>query len=178
MNSKLLILLFIVMVACSKDVENSFKAERVQRTASIVMNAPIEKVFPLFGPIREKEWTTGWEPSVLLSKDLLIEEHMIFQTKGHEGEGKYTWAVTTYEPEKHLVEYTVFTSERIWFIRVACEAAGEKTNATVTYTFTGLTEEGNQKNKSALERMYAHDLKDWEEAINYYLETGKQLVEN
>ena len=165
------------MVACSKDVENSFQAERIERTASFVVNAPVEKSFPLFGPIREKEWAAGWEPSVLLSKDLLIEEHMIFQTNGHEGEGKYTWAVTTYQPERHLIEYTVFTSDRIWFIRVACEAAGEKTNVTVRYTYTGLTKEGNRKNKLAIEKMYAHNLKDWEVAINHYLETGQQLVE-
>jgi hypothetical protein len=164
------------MVACSKEVD-SFQAERVQRIASIIVNAPVETAFPLFGPIREKEWAAGWEPSILLSKDMLIEEHMIFQTKGQEGEGKYTWAVTQFRPDIHLVEYTVFTSERIWFIRVVCESAGEKTKANVTYTFTGLTEEGNRRNKLAIEKMYVRNLKDWEEAINYYLETGKQLVE-
>lgn len=165
------------MVACSKEVEKSFQAERLQRTASIIVKAPIEKVFQLFGPIREKEWAAGWEPSILLSKDLLIEEHMIFQTKGHAGEDKYTWAVTQFRPDIHLVEYTVFTSERIWFIRVVCESAGEKTKASVTYTFTGLTEEGNRKNKLAIEKMYVRNLKDWEEAINHYLETGQRLEE-
>jgi hypothetical protein len=166
------------MIDCSNDVENSFQAERIERTASFVVNAPVDKSFPLFGPIREKEWAAGWEPSVLLSKDILIEEHMIFQTNGQEGEGNYTWAVTTFQPEKHLVEYTVFTSERIWFIRVACEAVGEKTNATVSYAYTGLTEEGNRKNKLAIEKMYANNLNDWEKAINHYLEMSQQLVEN
>ncbi len=165
------------MIACSKDEENSFQAERLQRAATIVVNAPIENAFPLFGPLREKEWAVGWEPSLILSKDPLVEEHMIFQTKGHEGEGKYTWTITQYQPATYLIEYTVFTSERIWFIRVACEAVDNKTNATISYTYTGLTNDGNKKNKLAIEKMYAHNLKDWEEAINHYLKTGQQLLQ-
>ena len=54
----------------------------------------------------------------------------------------------------------------------------EKTNVTVTYTYTGLTDEGNRKNKLAIEKIYANNLKDWEKAINRYLETGQQLVES
>lgn len=154
-----------------------FEAERLHRSASILIDAPIEKTFPLFGPVREKEWAAGWEPEMLFTNNPLVEEHMIFQTKGHEGEGKYTWAVTTFQPERHLIEYTVSTIERIWFIRVECASQGEKTSATISYTYTGLTEEGNRKNKSAIERMYKHNLNDWQTAINYYLKTGQQLEE-
>ncbi|MBI1766917.1 MAG: hypothetical protein HYR67_00920, partial [Bacteroidetes bacterium] len=45
----------------------------------------------------------------------------------------------------------------------------------ITYTYIGLNNEGNALNATALEKMYAHDLKDWEKAINYFLETGKVL---
>jgi hypothetical protein len=38
-----------------------------------------------------------------------------------------------------------------------------------------LTEEGIQMNQAALGKMFAQNLKDWEEAINFYLATGKRL---
>lgn len=154
----------------------TFKAERVQKSASFVASASIEKVFPLFGPIREKEWTEGWEPQIIYSNNLEVEEHMVFKTSGrHHGESEYLWVLTQYKPNEYFVEYTVSTANRVWFISVKCEANGKNANVTVTYTFTGLNEQGDQLNKLALENMYAHNLKDWEEAINYYLTTGKQL---
>jgi hypothetical protein len=33
---------------------------------------------------------------------------------------------------------------------------------------------GNAINEKALQVMYTHDLKDWEDAINHYLETGEK----
>jgi hypothetical protein len=155
-----------------------FKPERIHRSSTFSINSTIENVFPLFGPIREMEWAEGWNPEIICrsSAEILAEEHMIFQTDGH-GE-KFTWVITQFQPEKYLIEYTVSTPERIWFIRVQCKAAGQKTQATVSYTYAGLTEAGNQKNELALKRMFADDLKDWEEAINYYLKTGKLLTNN
>jgi hypothetical protein len=50
------------------------------------------------------------------------------------------------------------------------------THAEITYTFAGLTERGNAINEKALQVMYAHDLKDWEKAINHYLLTGERLA--
>lgn len=172
-----LVLFTLIMIASKQESARilSFKAQRLHRSASILIEAPVEKVFPLFGPVREKEWADGWEPEVLFTNDPLAEEHMIFQTKGNEDEGKYTWTVTTYQPEKYLIEYTVFTNERIWFIRVECANQDDKTAATISYTYTGLTEGGNRKNKSAIDRMYKHNLRDWAEAINYYIKTGQLL---
>src|SRR5688572_3425603 len=138
------------------DVES--KPDRIKRSAVLTVHGKIENVFPLFGPIREKEWTEGWEPEILYrSGDVLVEEHMIFQTNGHDDEGKYTWVITQYRPEKYLIEYSVSTPERIWFIRVSCKDFKETTEVTVSYTYTGLTADGNRKNEQALKRMFAHN---------------------
>ena len=50
---------------------------------------------------------------------------------------------------------------------------GSTRSQPITYTFTGLTEEGNTHIAKHLARIFAHNLKDWEEAINYFLKTGK-----
>jgi hypothetical protein len=161
----------------NQEVLTEFKTERIQRSASFVIHGKIKNVFPLFGPIREKEWAEGWEPEILYcSNDVLVEEHMIFQTKPADEDLKYRWIITQYQPEKYLIEYTVSTQERVWFIRVGCEDKKENTMVTVTYTYTGLTADGNRKNEQALKRMYSNNLMDWEAAINHYLKTGKQLT--
>lgn len=152
-------------------------AERISRCAVITLNGTIEQVFPLFGPVKEKEWAEGWDPEIIYSESGLVEEHMIFRTKAHHpSESHYTWAITQYDPDRHHIEYTVSTVNRIWFIRVVCKRDASKTTAEVCYTYTGLNETGNDLNRKALEKMYAHDLKDWEKAINYYLQYGKQLT--
>jgi hypothetical protein len=152
-----------------------FKSERVYQSASFILNGPIDKIFPLFGPVREKEWAAGWNPEIIYPLSVDVEKNMVFQTKGkHPEEEKYTWVISIFNPKNYQIEYTVCTPERIWLIQVQCEAIESKTKATVTYTYTALSSMGNERNKEALKNMFSSNLKDWQEAINYYLETGKQ----
>jgi len=155
-----------------------FKSERISRTSTITLNAPLKRVFPLFGPIREKEWAAGWEPQVLYSTTGSVEEYMVFKTRSHHGhEPDSTWTVSKYHPDQAFIEYTVFAPGRLWWITIRCREGivGETTEAEITYTYTGLTEKGNAINERALETMYRRNLKDWEESINHYLETGERL---
>jgi len=154
-------------------IKSRHDCQRISRSVTIRLNAQIEKVFPLFGPVREKEWAFGWEPEILYARSPLIEEKMIFRTRGVDGD--YTWVVTKYQPENHAVEYAVHTVHRIWFITVCCRADGENSLATVTYTYTSLSDEGASLNEKAMKEMFQHDLIDWEEAINYYLLTAQVL---
>jgi hypothetical protein len=155
----------------------NFNSKRFSKTASITLHGKPDKVFPLFGPVEEKKWAEGWNPEIIYSKSSLLEEHMVFKTSPHfQGEGDYTWTVSKYIPSAKLIEYTVSTPQRIWFITIQCADHGNgTTDAQITYTFTGMSENGNDQNKKALARMYHADLKDWEEAINYYLKTGKMM---
>ncbi|RPI79605.1 MAG: hypothetical protein EHM45_02225 [Desulfobacteraceae bacterium] len=157
-----------------------FKAKRISRTSIIQLNGPLDKVFPLFGAIREKEWAEGWDPRMVYSTTQLLEEHMVFQTATeYPGEeSNKTWVVSKYAPEQAYIEYTVFTSVRVYWVAIQCrENPGARTTqAEVVYTFTGLNAAGNFLIEKALNEMFIHDLKDWEKAINYYLETGKILI--
>ena len=151
-----------------------FKSERIEREASFMAQAPIDKVFPLFGPIREMEWAAGWEPEIIVGADLQL--HTIFKTpSGFAEEPYYLWAITQCLVSDHKIEYTVSTANRIWFITVACEPVQDKTKVTVRYRYTSLTPLGNRLNQLALKEMFAQNLSDWEEAMNYYLATGKRL---
>jgi hypothetical protein len=163
-----------MLVAASPMV--GFEPTRISKTASIELNGPIEKVFPLFGPIREKEWAHGWEPEIVFGESD-AEEHMIFKTRsGFADEKQYTWILSKLDQKNYLVEYTVSSTDRIWFITVQCAAHGEKTIASITYTYTSFSDLAQEKNSQSLIKMYSENLKDWEKAINHYLHTGKKLT--
>jgi hypothetical protein len=153
-------------------------SDRISDASTIILNDRIEKVFPLFGPIREKDWADGWNPEIIYSDTELVEQHMIFKTKSsNDVEKSFLWTITTYDPAQYEIEYTVSTENRIWFIRVKCAEVGEKTEAKISYTYTGLNEIGDQLNAAALKKMYTNRLKDWEDSLNYYLSTGNTLRE-
>jgi len=103
---------------------------------------------------------------------------MVFVTKSHaEKETESLWAVTKYDPEKHLITYTVSTQNRIWFISINCkQTENNQTKTNIRYTYTSRNQHGIKLNQPALEKMYKYNLEDWEKAINHYLETGKMLV--
>jgi hypothetical protein len=156
-----------------------FQAEKISRTATIKLNGGFEQVFPLFGPVREMDWAEGWDPHILVSNAENIERHMVFQTHSHlpGEEGRYTWTVSIYDPDQGLIEYTVFTESRLWWIRIECQQLSGKAicEAEITYTFVSLDDHGNELNKLALAGMFRHDLKDWELAINHFLQSGGRL---
>ena len=158
--------------------ELNFKAERISKTATITLKSNIKDVFLLFDAFEEKKWEPEWDLTLIYPEREVIEEGTTFKTQGHgHGEGEFLWIVSKFQPENYLIQYLVSTLNRYWTITVKCNQLDyNKTKAEVIYSFTGLNEKGNEINMQSLDRMYAHNLKDWEEAINYYLKYGKALT--
>jgi len=149
--------------------------EVASRSADILLDVRVQEAFPLFGPIREKDWAEGWEPVVRHGAGV-VEEKMIFQTKGsYRDEPDYTWIVSKYFPDRYLIKYTVISSNRVWFITVQCNPVGLKTRATIRYSYHGFTPIAIQRNHESIQQMFASNLNDWEVAINYFLKTGKKF---
>lgn len=163
------------MQATAEKLNVGFQPVRISRSAIILLNARIDVVYPLFGVIREKDWAFGWNPEVLFSASGEMELHMMFRTPSHFHEEFFNWTVTQYRPDEHLVEYFITAEQRSWFVTVVCKSVEEKTQASVTYQYTGFTRTGHERNELAMANMFASDLSDWADAINYYLSTGKQL---
>jgi hypothetical protein len=146
---------------------------RISRTSAIVLKGIPDEVFPLFGPIREREWAPGWDPTIIYPSGVLAEAQMVFTARPHHAdEGESTWTVSSYDPGHGFIEYTVFAPGRLWTIAIRCQSgrAERTTEAEVTYTYTGVTDGGRRRNEAALERLFHRDLKDWEEQINCSLE--------
>ena len=154
-----------------------FIAEKKSKTASINLNGAIENVFPLFGAFEERKWARGFDAELIYPATEVIEEGTIFKTDSRGfGEPEFIWRVLKCDAEKHLVEYLVYTENRQWTITIKCNSLAEnKTEAQITYSFIGLNEKGNELNKQIIQDMYHYNLKDWEEEMNTYLETGISL---
>ena len=141
-------------------------SSRVSRSSTLTLRGRIENVFPLFGPVREKLWAEGWNPNIIYGEGEVAQD-MVFVTDG--ADEKFTWVVTRYEPARFFIAYTVFASHRVWTITVACVSSHDVTLATVTYCYTDIDEEGERRNRAAIDAMFFRDLRDWEDALNNYL---------
>jgi hypothetical protein len=170
-----LILTVITFSTCqhNQSTDMNFIAQRINKTATITLNAPIDNVFPVFGAFEERKWAEGWNPQLVYPATEVIEEGTIFTTEGHShAEGKFVWVVSKYNPSNYLIQYLVSTENRIWTITINCIAHESTTQATVTYSFTGLNEAGNELSQKHLDNLFREDLKDWEREINAYLIRG------
>ena len=147
-------------------------SERVVRTGHFILDATPEKAFPLFTPLGERHWAHGWNPHIFYPADGHPVEGLIFRTDDH---GGMYWWLTRYEPEKHAIEYHAVVPDGFARnIRVECRATGDRTEVTVTDTYIGLSEHGNQFVRSLDEASYERKMKGWEEPISRYLKTGEE----
>jgi len=156
--------------------DTTFTSERVAKTATILLNDRVEKVFPLFGAFEERKWSEGWSPTLIYPQTEIIEEGTTFRTPGHgHGETGFIWTVSKYDPGRFLIQYLVYSANRIWTITIRCSPVSEHTSsAEITYSFTGLNALGNEINEHFLQIIYRHDLSDWAEDINHYLKTQEK----
>lgn len=158
----------------------NFRGKRITRTAEFNVRGPLEDIYPLFGPVEEMKWARGWNPEIIYPAGKKVAEKMVFRVahdNPHSGMETLIWVISRYVPEKFFIEYTVFARDRVWWISVQCRDLknNEGTGVTVTYTYTGLTEEGHNLCIHHMKKIFAHHLKDWETAINDYLNTGKTI---
>lgn len=154
----------------------SFVAQHVQRTQTIRLAAPPSKVFPLFEPLPEREWAEGWEPTMLFPLSGVAEAGAVF-TSHYPGEPDTIWAISAYDKaSSHITYVRVTPGLQVAFVDIQCEESeGGTTNATVSYTFTALSEAGNALIGRNTQEHYQHLMMQWERAINHYLLHGKRL---
>jgi hypothetical protein len=123
-------------------------------------------------PLGEKFWVKDWKPEFLYPASGETREGMVFTTE-HQNEKTY-WSLMVFDPVRYAVRYARVTpTSRFGFVEVICEATNQaKTRATVTYTFTALTEAGKAYLEAFSEESYRHMIDSWQTEINTYLETN------
>lgn len=147
-------------------------ALHVERSATITVAAPIDKVFPLFGPVEEAKWADGWAPDVLhQAKEM---EGTVFVTRSPH---PAFWVVALWDGAGHHVRYDeVVPDHYVVQIDVACRAgSASETRCQVTYSYTSLGPDGDAFLQQYTSEHHARRISQWERALNHYLQTGERL---
>ena len=154
-----------------------FKSQSVTRSYTQKINAQAEKIFPLLCPQRELEWLDGWNYEMVYSLSGLAEEGAVFKTK-HEGEINTIWVVSKYDKENKIIEFIRMTWETV-IVKIHIHVLDNDDGSSdvyIEYTFTSITEKGNEFVDSTSERQFHKMMRWWEKSMNYYLETGRKLL--
>jgi len=160
----------------NKANKTGFKAKRVRRSYCQTINAEPKKVFPLLCPVREAEWLEGWKYNLIYSKTGFAEEGCVFSTP-HKGEENTIWIITKHDKDNHVVEFARFTpnSRTCVLIITVKPKQNNISDVYITYTYTSITDEGNQFIDDFTESEFLSAVKFWEKSMNYFLEKGEQL---
>ena len=156
--------------------EQKFAAKRKAFSFIQIINARPDQIFPLLCPERETEWLDGWAYDMIFSNTGVVEPGAVFSTSS-DGEEETVWIVTKHVKTTYIVEFTRFTPGSrtcILFIKVR-EKNRDSSYVDISYTYTGLSEEGNKFIDDYKVEEFNEKMKFWQDSMNYFIETGKML---
>jgi hypothetical protein len=144
-------------------------ASLAQQTQSftVALDAPVAEATPLFGPVREAEWSPHWMPTFLHPSGGGQQEGAVFTTKSHSG-NEQLWLLTEYDVPAGRVAYAVVTpnfSTTTISIRVVADGAS-RSKAVVTYRRSALVPGANDEVNALDAAWAAAQGPHWEAAIN------------
>ena len=136
-----------------------------------VVDAPLDRAAPFFGPEGERSWTKReeWDPHFLYPSMPKDQQGAVFTiVRG----GQYSvWVNTLFDLTNGRMQYVVFVPGLMTTtIDVNLRPDGAKTQATVTYTRTALSPEANPT-VMELSRKDASQASEWSDAIAGMLRT-------
>ena len=137
-----------------------------ERSFAVHLDATPGQVFPLFGPIGEREWAPDWDPKMIFPADgSSPAKGSVFTTSDKDGEE--IWLITGYDAQNGFISYlAVLPSRVVTEIEIRVQEQGEnKSVAEVTHRRTALSAAGNHF-VSALSENAAGHAAHWEHAIN------------
>lgn len=158
-----------------QSMDPTFVAKRVVRTRIQTYPAPPAVVFPLHGFRDEKAWAVGWEPEMIYPADGAAVEGAVFAVRRDGAEE--VWVLLDWDPQARRAGYVHVTPARDVTeirIRVSGPEAGPS-RVEVTYTWTGLSPEGNRFVERQTEEYFGEWMREWEEEMAHYLRTGMKL---
>ena len=145
-----------------------------ERSFTVHLDAAPSQVFPLFGPIGEREWAPGWDPKMIFPADGTSPmKGSVFTTSDEDGEE--IWVVTGYDAQNGFISYVaVLPGHVVTEIEVRVKKDGEnKSIAEVTHRRTALSAAGNHM-VNALSENAARHAAHWEHAINEALHKRRE----
>ena len=142
---------------------SDFKAIHAKYSAAFQVDGPKSEVFPLICPVRESLWLEGWRARVLYSKSGYAEKGCVF-TSQHPGQPDTIWLMTEHDYDKGLVRFSRITPG----VKLAdleaelSETGAEGCELKISYTWTALSEKGNQELAELNQAKYEAEMAFWQ----------------
>jgi len=150
------------------------KPNRATHTYRQRLCAASAKVFPLLCPVREAEWASGWAPDLVVSSSGVAESDCAFLTPDEPGQA--IWYITRHEPERWFVEMLkILPGMTACRLQIQLSENGDECFADVTYSHTSIGPAGDEFVAKFTPEYYRGFMKVWEDALNYFLKTGRRL---
>lgn len=132
------------------------------------IHAPLEAVFPVLCPEREKEWLPGWDAQMLFSKSGIAELGAIFETK-HE-KGPTVWIVTEHLPPNRVCFARWQPDGVLAHIEITLGRHFDNSTATcICYTYTATNNDGAAALNAMSESQWLETMAFWEGSMNKWL---------
>jgi hypothetical protein len=138
-------------------------------TGTLTVRARPDDAFPLFSPAGERRWVPGWDPEAVHPAEDDWRAGQVFRTR--EETGAAVWIVTAMDRARRTVEYHRVEPAR-WVARVAvgCDPLPDgATRVTVSYSFVGLTDAGNEGIAAMTQEEHDAKMRRWAGWIERYL---------
>lgn len=152
-------------------MKTAFQPSTSTVAGTIVLQGPIDEVFPLFSPLGERHWVEGWDPEILAPAGTDWAQGMIFRTFSDTRED--VWVVAELDRGAHrVVYYRTEPGVLVARIEVRCRALDDgQTEAATAYSYVGLSDAGNAHIAEWTDTAYAGKMQRWTQWINGYLAT-------
>ncbi|SMC32155.1 hypothetical protein [Sporomusa malonica] len=155
-----------------------FKGKRLIKRHTMRIGAAVDIVYPLLCPEREKEWVDGWSYEMIYSQSGFAEHGCVWKTNFPE-EGEAFWVMVKNNPpcEGTYVKFV----PGLMVTELSFVLTNTQSNCTLidaTYTFTGLTEQGNQLIDMTLPTSCEQKLVGLERSLDDYVRKGNLLTKN
>lgn len=155
--------------APARAVESEIRL-RTCENFDFVANAPLDRVFPLFGAAGERAWAEDWDPQFVWPADGEDREGMVFQVD-HNGRTA-TWVNAAFDREANRIQYVYILPEVVaTTITLRLTPHREVTHVAVRYERTALSADAD----AVVRRMADQDSKagpEWEAQINRFFAAG------
>lgn len=147
-------------------------------TFTLALNAPMDRAFPMFGPVREAEWAPGWAPTFLYPAEGAQRGGTVFTTAGGHGlhAGTQLWVLTDYDATAGRVDYVVLSAGvAVVEIKIRLAPDGpQRSRATVAYRRTALAPAANEHVAGFTRQWESEQQAHWQQAINLALEKERR----
>ncbi|HXB54901.1 MAG TPA: SRPBCC family protein [Vicinamibacteria bacterium] len=160
-------ILLLGALAMSSPSPEPFVPARLTRSYTQHLDAPPGVVFPLLGPVQEKQWAHGWDPAFVYPPGGVDERGCVFMTGG----GASVWILTVFDAPGLRVGYVQVTpGVRVAELSITLAPAGTTgTVAVISYTWTALSAKSNEFMEAHRGPLFEEGMREWEAGFNAYL---------